>query len=100
VQGDRTMGIWERMSDSFREKLGREFQSAPPQEHGCDTVESIKQMHDGRIRAFFAMGGNFLVASPDTEYTARGLQSCRLTAHVSNHWRCSADSSLSGTIRD
>lgn len=83
VQGDRTMGIWERMSDSFREKLGCEFQFAPPQERGCDTVETIKQMHDGRIRAFFGMGGNFLVASPDTEYTARALQSCRLTAHVS-----------------
>jgi molybdopterin-dependent oxidoreductase alpha subunit len=83
VQGDRTMGIWERMNDSFREKLGREFQFAPPQERGCDTVETIKQMHDGKIRFFFAMGGNFLVASPDTEYTARGLQSCRLTAHVS-----------------
>src|SRR6266513_166528 len=83
VQGDRTMGIWERMSDSFREKLGCEFQFAPPQERGCDTVETIKQMHDGRIRAFFGMGGNFLVASPDTEYTARALQSCRVTAHVS-----------------
>lgn len=77
------MGIWERMKDSFREKLGHEFQFVPPQEHGCDTVETIKQMHDGKIRAFFGMGGNFLVASPDTDYTARSLQSCRLTAHVS-----------------
>src|SRR5437762_5229803 len=83
VQGDRTMGIWERMNDSFREKLGREFQFAPPQEHGCDTVETIKQMHAGKIRFFFGMGGNFLIASPDTEYTARALQRCRLTAHVS-----------------
>ena len=64
------MGIWERMNDSFREKLGREFQFVPPQEDGCDTVETIKQMHEGRIRLFFGMGGNFLVASPDTEYTS------------------------------
>ena len=77
------MGIWERMSDSFREKLGCEFQFAPPQKRGCDTVETIKQMHDGRIRAFFGMGGIFWSASPDTEYTARALQNCRLTAHVS-----------------
>jgi molybdopterin-dependent oxidoreductase alpha subunit len=83
VQGDRTMGIWERLTDSFREKLGREFHFTPPQEDGCDTVETIKQMHDGKIRFFFGMGGNFLTASPDTEYTAQALRQCRLTAHVS-----------------
>ncbi len=83
VQGDRTMGIWERMNDGFLDKLGKEFNFAPPREHGTDTVETIKQMHDGKIRVFVAMGGNFLAATPDTEYTAKALQRCRLTAHVS-----------------
>jgi molybdopterin-dependent oxidoreductase alpha subunit len=83
VQGDRTMGIWERMSDVFREKLGREFQFTPPHEHGTDTVETIKAMHDGKIQFFLGMGGNFLSATPDTEFTAEALQKCRVTAHVS-----------------
>lgn len=83
VQGDRTMGIWERMNDTFMEKLGEEFGFTPPNEHGTDTVETIKQMHDGQIRFFLGMGGNFLAASPDTEFTAQALQQCRLTAHVS-----------------
>jgi len=83
VQGDRTMGIWERMSDAFLEKLGREFQFSPPREHGADTIETIKQMLEGKIRFFFAMGGNFLSATPDTELTAKALAKCRLTAHVS-----------------
>ncbi|HKP02724.1 MAG TPA: FdhF/YdeP family oxidoreductase [Chthoniobacterales bacterium] len=83
VQGDRTMGIWERMNDSFMDKLGTEFQFVPPRAHGTDTVETIKQMHEGRIRFFLGMGGNFLAASPDTEYTAKALQKCRVTAHVS-----------------
>ena len=83
VQGDRTMGIWERMNDDFMDKLGREFQFTPPREHGTDTVETIKQMHEGKIRCFLGMGGNFLAASPDTEYTAKAMQKCRLTAHVS-----------------
>lgn len=83
VQGDRTMGIWERMTDVFREKLGREFQFNPPREPGADTVETIKQMSEGKIRFFFAMGGNFLSATPDTEFTANALQKCRVTAHVS-----------------
>jgi molybdopterin-dependent oxidoreductase alpha subunit len=83
VQGDRTMGIWERMNHKFLEKLGAEFGFDPPREHGTDTVETIKQMHDGRIRVFFGLGGNFLSATPDTEFTAKALQRCRLTAHVS-----------------
>ena len=83
VQGDRTMGIWERMTDKFRETLAAEFQFTPPSDHGTDTVETIKQMHEGRIQFFLGMGGNFLAATPDTEYTARALQRCRLTAHVS-----------------
>ncbi len=83
VQGDRTMGIWERMNEAFLEKLGYEFQFTPPKETGTDTVEAIKQMQDGKIRFFLGMGGNFLAASPDTEYTAEALQKCRVTAHVS-----------------
>lgn len=83
VQGDRTMGIWERMNETFLNKLGREFQFTPPSEHGTDTVETIKQMHEGRIGFFLGMGGNFLAAAPDTEYTAEAMQKCRLTAQVS-----------------
>ncbi len=82
VQGDRTMGIWERMSDAFLDRLGAEFRFEPPREHGHDVVETIKQMHRGHIRVFIAMGGNFLSATPDTEYTAKALSQCRLTAHV------------------
>ncbi|CAN5824396.1 FdhF/YdeP family oxidoreductase [soil metagenome] len=83
VQGDRTMGIWERMNDAFMAKLGEEFQFRPPARHGADTVEAIKQMHRGEIRIFLGLGGNFLSATPDTEYTAKALQACRLTAHIS-----------------
>jgi len=83
VQGDRTMGICERMNERFMKKLGHEFNFDAPREHGADTVETIKQMHRGAIRVFIAMGGNFLAAAPDTEFTAKALQKCRLTAHVS-----------------
>jgi molybdopterin-dependent oxidoreductase alpha subunit len=83
VQGDRTMGIWERLPETFGQKLGTEFGFHPPRESGTDTVETIKGMHRGAIRVFVAMGGNFLAAAPDTEFTAAALQKCRLTAHVS-----------------
>jgi molybdopterin-dependent oxidoreductase alpha subunit len=83
VQGDRTMGIWERMNEKFMQKLGDEFHFSPSREQGHDTVETIKAMHRGEVRVFIAMGGNFLAASPDTELTAKALEKCRLTAHVS-----------------
>ncbi|MGH9966997.1 MAG: FdhF/YdeP family oxidoreductase [Pyrinomonadaceae bacterium] len=83
VQGDRTMGISERPADWFLDRLGNEFNFEPPRKHGFDTVQAIQAMHDGRARVFFALGGNFLSATPDTEFTAAALQRCRLTVQVS-----------------
>lgn len=83
VQGDRTMGIWERPAPAFLDALGDEFSFEPPRAHGFDTVQAIEAMHDGQAKVFFALGGNFLSATPDTEYTATALRSCRLTAQVS-----------------
>jgi molybdopterin-dependent oxidoreductase alpha subunit len=83
VQGDRTMGIWERPTEAFLNSLARRFQFEPPRAHGFDTVEAIRAMHDGRAVVFFALGGNFLSATPDTEFTAEALSRCRLTVQVS-----------------
>lgn len=83
VQGDRTMGIWERMPDNFLDKLREVFTFEPPRRHGWDVVDSIKAMHRGDAKVFFAMGGNFLSATPDTEFTAKALSFCNLTVHVS-----------------
>ena len=83
VQGDRTMGIWEQPNDEFLDKLGAEFNFQPPRKHGLDTVHAIQAMHDASAKVFFALGGNFLSATPDTEFTAEALRRCRLTAHVS-----------------
>lgn len=82
VQGDRTVGIWERPREEFLEALDKEFNFTAPRKHGYDTVEAIKAMHLGRGKVFFALGGNFLSATPDTEYTAAGLKRCKLTAQV------------------
>jgi molybdopterin-dependent oxidoreductase alpha subunit len=83
AQGDRTMGIWEQPSPEFLDKLAERYQFEPPREAGADVVETIKAMHRRRIKVFFALGGNFLSATPDTDFTAEALQNCRLTAHVS-----------------
>jgi molybdopterin-dependent oxidoreductase alpha subunit len=83
VQGDRTMGIWERPPAEFLDKLRDVFGFEPPRRFGFDTVEAIHAMHDGRAKVFFALGGNFIAATPDTEYTADALRRCALTVQVS-----------------
>ncbi|MFF1870343.1 FdhF/YdeP family oxidoreductase [Kitasatospora herbaricolor] len=83
VQGDRTMGIFERPSGAFLDALGKEFAFEPPREHGFDAVDTIRAMRDGRVRVFFAMGGNFVAATPDTDVTEAAMRRCRLTVHVS-----------------
>ncbi|HVS96498.1 MAG TPA: FdhF/YdeP family oxidoreductase [Puia sp.] len=83
VQGDRTMGIWEKPKQAFLDALEERFGFRPPQHHGFDVVGAIRAMHDGTASVFFAMGGNFLSATPDTGYTAEALRRCRLTVHVS-----------------
>lgn len=83
VQGDRTMGIWEKMHDDWLDRLGAEFNFAPPRHEGFDTVAAIQAMGEGRGKVFIGMGGNFLSATPDTKATAAALRQCSLTAHVS-----------------
>jgi molybdopterin-dependent oxidoreductase alpha subunit len=82
VQGDRTMGVFEKMPDGFMDRLEAVFQFKVPRHHGWDTVAAIKAMHDGKGKVFYALGGNFLQATPDTEYTAEALRRCSLTVHV------------------
>jgi len=83
VQGDRTMGIWEKAPDAFLDALDAHFGITSPRKHGYDAVDSIRAMRDGKAKVFMAMGGNFVSASPDTEVTEAALRSCNLTVQVS-----------------
>lgn len=83
VQGDRTMGIWEKMPESFLRALDAEFEIQSPRAHGLDAVDSIRAMRDGRASVFVAMGGNFASATPDTAVTESALRNCSLTVQIS-----------------
>ena len=83
VQGDRTMGIWEQMPQSFMDSLGEEFGFEPPREHGVDAVETINKMRDGEIKAFIALGGNFVGAISDTNATEAAMQNTELSVQIS-----------------
>jgi molybdopterin-dependent oxidoreductase alpha subunit len=83
VQGDRTVGIWERPTEAFLSRLDAACEIKSPREHGVDVVEAIQQMRDGGTDLFFCMGGNFISATPDTEATAEGIRNVPLTVQVS-----------------
>ncbi|MBT0568312.1 FdhF/YdeP family oxidoreductase [Williamsia sp. CHRR-6] len=83
VQGDRTMGVWEQMPESFHSAIDSEFGITTTRTHGFDVVDSIRAMRDGKAKVFMAMGGNFVSATPDTEATRAALGGCRLTVQVS-----------------
>ena len=83
VQGDRTMGIWERPTDAFLDRLGSAVGFEPPRRHGYDTVAAIEAMHSRDARVFVGLGGNFLSATPDTDFTAEALRRTSLTVQIS-----------------
>ncbi|HEY0690442.1 MAG TPA: FdhF/YdeP family oxidoreductase [Kribbella sp.] len=83
VQGDRSMGIWEKVPDAFLDKLDAEFAFTAPRHHGVDAANTVRRLRDGTVGVFFAMGGNFAMATPDTTVVHEGLRRCGLTVHVS-----------------
>ncbi len=83
VQGDRTMGIWERPPAHFLDALQQEFGFDPPREHGLDTVDSIRALRDGKAHFFLGLGGNFVQAVPDTDVIVEAMRHTAMTVHIS-----------------
>lgn len=83
VQGNRTCGINHKPTEEFLAALDAEFGIESPRERGLDTVRTVEAMNDGEVKVFLSMGGNFVLATPDTHYTAEGLTKTELTVQVS-----------------
>ncbi|WP_104168666.1 FdhF/YdeP family oxidoreductase [Arthrobacter sp. SX1312] len=83
VQGDRTMGIWEQMPQTFMDALGKEFNFDPPREHGVDAVESIRRMRDGQVKVLVALGGNLVSAISDTQVAEKAFENTDMTVQIS-----------------
>jgi formate dehydrogenase major subunit len=83
VQGDRTMGIWEKMPPAFLDKLQHEFRFDPPRVNGVDSVDAIRALTEGRIKVWFALGGNLVAAISDTKAAEKAMQSAEMTVQVS-----------------
>lgn len=83
VQGDRTVGIWEAAPQKFLDKIEAKYGFKPTTKHGYSVIDAIKAMNEDKVKVFFGLGGNFISAVPDTNYSAQGLAKCNLTVHVS-----------------
>lgn len=83
VQGDRTMGIWEKPKEPFLKKLDERFNFIAPREHGYDVVEAIKAMDEEKLKVFIGLGGNFISATPDSQFTGEAMQKCELSVQIS-----------------
>ncbi len=82
VQGNRTFGINHRPDKHFLDRLAEVCKIDVPREHGLGTVQTIEAMHQGQVKVFVSLGGNFALATPDTPYTFEALRNCELTVHV------------------
>ena len=83
VQGDRSVGIQHFVDKEMNERIKKHLGFTPPDHEGVDVVGSMKAMHEGKAKIFMCLGGNFVMAASDTEYTAKGIQNCDLTVQIS-----------------
>ena len=83
VQGDRTMGIWEKPGEQLLEALDAEFGIESPRAHGYDSTEALHAFEKDGVDVFVSMGGNFALANSDTEALEAGMQRAKLTVHIS-----------------
>ncbi|HJX77401.1 FdhF/YdeP family oxidoreductase [Glutamicibacter sp.] len=83
VQGDRTMGIWEKPTEQLLEALDAEFGIDSPRVHGYDSTEALDAFENNDVDVFVSMGGNFALANSETELLEAGMQRAKLTVHIS-----------------
>jgi molybdopterin-dependent oxidoreductase alpha subunit len=83
VQGDRTMGVWDKPSAEILDALQARFGFVPPRVHGFDTVASLEALRDGKASVVVSLGGNLARSFPDTAIAEPALQACRMTVHIS-----------------
>ncbi len=83
VQGDRTMGVWEKPKEAMLAALDAEFSIVSPREHGLDSVDTVNAFVHDDVDVFVSMGGNFALACSDTDLLEKAMQRVGLTVHVS-----------------
>lgn len=82
VQGNRTMGVWDKPDDKLLDKIDSVFGIKSPREAGYNVVKTIDAMQQGKVKVFMSLGGNFVAATPDTQRTEAAIRECELTVQI------------------
>ena len=82
VQGQRTVGITEKPELVPLDRLAEQYGFDPPRERGLDTVGACEAVRDGSVKAFIALGGNFIRAIPETDIMERAWRQLQITVQI------------------
>ena len=82
VQGDRTMGISEKMPEWFLANMEEEFGFDVPRKHGVSSTGAGIQLRDKNVDFFMSLGGNYIRAMSDTTALEDGMTATKLSAHM------------------
>ena len=82
VQGNRTVGITEKIDPVMFDNFEKTFGFRPPERHGHDAVDAMKAMVDGSARALICLGGNLAMALSDTDQCEAGMRRLDLAVHM------------------
>ncbi|MGO4524347.1 FdhF/YdeP family oxidoreductase [Microvirga sp. 2MCAF35] len=83
VQGQRTVGISEKPELVPLDKLKEQYDFEPPRWKGLTTVEACEAIIKGEVKAFVALGGNFVRAVPETDAMEGAWTRLRLSVQIS-----------------
>lgn len=82
VQGQRTVGITEKIELAPMEKYRELFGIETPEDDGHTTVSFLESLLAGEARAFIGLGGNLARAVPDHDRVHAAWRDMDLTVHV------------------
>ncbi|MEJ8406104.1 FdhF/YdeP family oxidoreductase [Brevundimonas vesicularis] len=82
VQGQRTVGITEKPELAPLDVLKALYGFEPPRHEGTTTVKACEKMVSGEVKAFIALGGNFIRAAPDLPVVEAAWKRLRLTVSI------------------
>lgn len=83
VQGQRTVGIAEKPELVPLDRLKEQYGFEPPRWKGMTTVEACEGIIKGDVKAFVALGGNFMRAAPETAALEEAWPRIRLSVQIS-----------------
>lgn len=82
VQGQRTVGITEKPELAPLDVLKDMYGFEPPRHEGTTTVTACEKMISGEVKAFVALGGNFIRAAPEMRAVEEAWRKLRLTVSI------------------